>query len=342
MPMASGHLEREGLVLTWGASTDTGKVRKINEDSFLAEPGLFVVADGMGGHQAGDVASRLTVEACQAAAGQVPLLLDQVVALVTESNRRVREHADENGTDGMGTTLVGLVVIDNAGSDSLLSFNVGDSRCYMSSIDGLAQITRDHSVVQEMVTAGEITEEEALHHRERNVVTRAIGVEAYVAADFVVIPRVSPARILLCSDGVSGELTEAQIAEILASNDPPGEVAETVVRNVLLGRAADNATAVVIDIEWAELPTEIDSRHPDVITGPRPTLRDSNSHDTMPRSARFLPTPDPASDVVDVEVDEPTAQIDSLLISAVPFEAPDIVDDADYGSDREPIDDVPV
>jgi PPM family protein phosphatase len=272
--------------LTYGAATAVGKVRKLNEDAFLTGEGIVAVADGMGGHKAGEVASQITIEACAALVSSEPISLAAIERLIGTANSRVREHALAHDSLGMGTTLVGAAVVDNAGESSLLVFNVGDSRCY-AIVDGgpMVQLTIDHSVVQEMVDNGEISADEARLHAHRNVVTRAIGIEESVAADFVIAPQGRHVRLLLCSDGVSGEVSDAQLSILLRESETPDEVARAIIASVLEGFAKDNATAVVLDVrvEESEAPVELSELDP--ATGPRPTKYANLDADTLAMTA---------------------------------------------------------
>ena len=265
-------LPRSTITLVSGGATDVGKVRKVNEDSYLVAPGIVAVADGMGGHRAGDVASRMTIDACAELVTGEPLPIAAVEQLVSKANALVRAHAVEQDSMGMGSTLVGAVLVDNAGEDSLVVFNVGDSRCYATIDDGpLVQLTIDHSVVQEMVDSGEISAEEARSHAHRNVVTRAIGIEDFVAADFVVAPTGDRVRLFFCSDGVSGELSDAEIHRLLLEPGTPEEIASSVIDAVLQGSAKDNATAVVLDvIRTVSDLVDDQGASADDATGPRP------------------------------------------------------------------------
>jgi len=271
MDLGEAGAERlDDLELVWSAASDVGKVRRLNEDSFLAHPGLFLVADGMGGHAAGDVASEIAVGVFREQLAELPLVPADVERLVTEANRRVRERAEGAGMEGMGTTLVGLALVDNGGAPSLMVFNIGDSRCYSwSAGHELQLITKDHSVVQELIDAGAISVLEASRHPDRNVVTRAIGVDPSAAADFFVLPRASHQRLLLCSDGVSGPLDPELIAECLAEDAAPHEAAAALVARVLQGAATDNATCIVVDVRWADLGGDSSDADDDV-TGPKP------------------------------------------------------------------------
>ncbi len=274
--------------LSWAARSDIGKVRSLNEDSVVAEPGLFAVADGMGGHAAGDVASQLVAEHVRARRADVPLSLDALGELVTTANTAVRAEAARAGTHGMGTTLVAAMLVDNAGSESIVVVNVGDSRCYVHDENGLRAITRDHSVVQELIDARTISPEEARLHPSRNVVTRAIGADEHVAPDYVVLEPAARQRLLLCSDGVSGQLEPEDLDEILKECAAPDAAVEAIIDRVLEGRAPDNATAIVVDVEWSGLGASASEE-----TGPRPDAADEI---TAPLPLRTAVAARPGSD----------------------------------------------
>ncbi len=247
------------LQLLWSASSVVGKVRQLNEDSWLDEPGVFIVADGMGGHEAGEVASSITIDVWREHLGHLPLEIQEVEQLAIEANSRVRAYGRAEGSGGMGTTLVGLVLVDDGGHDALGIVNVGDSRCYALDPEvGLTLVTRDHSVVQELVEAGAITPSEATVHPDRNLITRAIGVDDSVIPDIIVIARpqteMQTQRFLLCSDGVSGELTDETIAYYLAYHPDPVDAVQALLDAVMETEAADNATAIVVDATWVSSP----------------------------------------------------------------------------------------
>lgn len=262
------------LELSWGAVTDVGKIRKLNEDDMLLAPGVFVVADGMGGHAAGDIASRLTIETFADIVTGGVLDLSVIAGVISDANERVRDYSSSNGHQGMGCTVVGALLVDNAGENSLVVFNVGDARCYVLADDELVQLTHDHSLVQEMVDQGEIPSSSARSHPQRNVVTRAVGIEPSVSADFVIAPRTS-LRMLLCSDGVHGEIPDERLAALLRVAGDPDTIARSIIDAVLEGRASDNATAMIIDVVR---PAGIEPLAPDAdlgVTGPRPGLATS-------------------------------------------------------------------
>ncbi len=275
----SGRTERVGDGEQWtffddslsvrvGAATHVGKIRKVNEDGFGIAPGAYVVADGMGGHKSGDVASSLALEAVRdLVAGGIPSVA-LLTAVVDDANAHVRDHAASEGRIGMGSTLVGALVVRNSDALSVAVVNVGDSRCYTLVGGHFRQVTTDHSLVQEMVERGELTTEQARTHPDRNVVTRAIGIDESVAGDFVILPELPVSRLLLCSDGVHGELSDEAISSVLNYFEDPQEAADAVIARVLESPARDNATAVVVDVRRASVGSGEAIAE---VTGPRPS-----------------------------------------------------------------------
>lgn len=233
--------------LRWGAVTHVGGHRTTNEDSYFVSDRVCLVADGMGGHAAGEVASGLVVESFESLDTADPLGLLEFEPLLSAINTRIREVGSERGTIGMGTTIVGVALIPNGSGASAVVFNVGDSRCYRLTGATLRQVTVDHSHVQELIESGDITEDEAATHPMRNVVTRALGVDPTVRADYTVLDDVN-CRLLLCSDGLSGELPENVILDVLQQEADPNVAALRLVEHVLQGPAPDNITAVVVDV----------------------------------------------------------------------------------------------
>ena len=243
-----------------GARTDVGLVREVNEDAFLAAPPVFVVADGMGGHDGGDVASRIVVEEFQrlADAGYDPAHGgDEAAATLAECQRRISEYGAARVASGRarahaGTTVVAALLVDDGGPQWLL-VNLGDSRVYRFAGGRLEQVSVDHSVVQELVDAGTITSEDAAHHPERHVITRALGGPEPAQADYFLLPLASAERLLLCSDGISGMIGDDEIAAVLAAADDPRDAADQLVERALAAGGRDNATAVVVDVVgWAD------------------------------------------------------------------------------------------
>ncbi len=249
----------EPAAVTFGASSHVGLVREVNEDSLLTDPPLFAVADGMGGHDGGDLASQTVIEEL----GRVPLtaysaasgaqkILD---AFRSTQQRLLAYGATHRGSDGRrwrgGTTAVVALLVEHEGTPHWLLANLGDSRIYTFDADDgdgrLDRVSTDHSVVQELIDTGMITEEEALVHPERHIVTRALGGPEDVAPDFFVLPVAETPRVLLCSDGINGMVPDPEIAAVLAAHRDPVVAADGLVEAALAAGGVDNATAVVID-----------------------------------------------------------------------------------------------
>ena len=248
--------------LDHGAATDVGRVREVNEDAFLAESPVFVVADGMGGHQGGDVASSIVVEEFATLVGQNHGARDGAEAVATTLDacqRRIAEYGEQlAGRDSLrrrkwyaGTTaVVALLVHDDDGPRWLVA-NLGDSRAYRFGRDGLEQVTTDHSVVQEFVDSGRLAENEVATHPERHVITRALGGPNPKEADYFGVPLATAGRLLLCSDGVTGMIDDAEIEGILRDTEDPREAADRLVAAAVAAGGEDNATAVVVDVVGA-------------------------------------------------------------------------------------------
>lgn len=234
------------IVVTHGAATHTGLRRTLNEDSFIAQTPLFLVADGMGGHAAGDVASTAVVESFRPLAGRTALTLDDVRFALA----RARTTVDGLGVDGVsraGTTLTGVAVASVDGIGYWMVVNVGDSRTYRLTRAGLERLTIDHSVVQELIDAGEIDESEANEDRRRNIITRAIGAGSSGEPDYWMVPAELGDRILVCSDGLSSEVPDLLIREILRTYTDPQRAAEQLIARALAQGGRDNITAIVVD-----------------------------------------------------------------------------------------------
>jgi len=231
----------------WGAASDTGRVRQGNEDSYLVVDGLFAVADGMGGHQAGEVASHLALETLQTeftAAGT-----DVLVRAVESANHTLvaRSTADPE-LAGMGTTLVAMALVEASGRDAIGVVNVGDSRLYLLSDGELAQITEDHSLVATMERQGRLTAAEAAVHPQRNILTRALGIDGTVLVDSWEILPIIGDRYLICSDGLFNEVDENRIAATLRRLADPNEACRELIRLANEGGGRDNITCVVVDV----------------------------------------------------------------------------------------------
>jgi PPM family protein phosphatase len=223
-----------------GSATDIGRVRERNEDAILVSPPLFVVADGMGGHRGGDVASHIAVETMEELEGEDG---GSLAEHVRRANRAVWDRSSEDqGLTGMGTTLTAARI----DGDSVALAHVGDSRAYLLRDGTLRQLTDDHTLVARMVRAGEITEEEAEVHPHKNVMTRALGTEETVEVDEDAVALEDGDRLLLCSDGLTGMVTEDQIQAILEANPDPQTAAERLVRSANRAGGVDNISVVVL------------------------------------------------------------------------------------------------
>ena len=243
--MTGAQASEPPIVVAVGAASDTGLRRRVNEDAFLAQAPLFLVADGMGGHDAGDRASAAVVAEFAAFVGRESLTIDQVRAAL----RRARTRVGAIGSAGRaaGTTLTGVVVAEVGGAGYWLTVNVGDSRTYRYAHGVLEQISVDHSVVQELIDAGEISGADAGTDSRRNEITRAIGAGSDGQADYWMVPAEPGDRILVCSDGLSGELTAARLRDILSDEHDPQDAATRLIHEALLHGGRDNITAIVVD-----------------------------------------------------------------------------------------------
>lgn len=240
------------MLLKHGVATDTGNVRPQNEDAYVASDQLFAVADGMGGHNAGEVASALaTTLLLERAVGQT-LTPEWFVEAITLINRTIHESAAESTERrGMGTTICALALVKPLGETTepqqVALANVGDSRIYLARSGTFRQLSVDHSYVQELVTEGLITEEEARVHPRRNIVTRALGIDDRVAVDSWLIPLFSGDRFILCSDGLVDEVPTADIAALAAQQREPQIIADALVALAKRNGGRDNITVVVVD-----------------------------------------------------------------------------------------------
>jgi serine/threonine protein phosphatase PrpC len=243
--------------LRYAGTSNVGAVRANNEDSFLAAPPFWVVADGMGGHAHGDLASRAAIEVFDRARGTGPAQARAVLDAVQDANAAVLELREETIS---GTTLTGVAIVDIDGAGPhWMTFNIGDSRTYSWDGRRLTQQSVDHSAVQELINAGVITAADAAAHPQRNVVTRALGAEDEVEPDVWLVPLRARQTFLLCSDGLTKELDDEEIARIIvfhdqqASREPDGPtLAERLVGAAVAAGGRDNVTVVVVESEVSE------------------------------------------------------------------------------------------
>ena len=234
-----------------GGATHVGQVRSSNQDSFvmLAEAELYGVADGMGGHNGGEVASKMAVEALEAHAGEASL--ENLKQAARIGNRKIFERAgNDKDLHGMGTTLCAVRVVPGADGegDEIGWINVGDSRVYLFRDDTLIQLSRDHSLVEDLLRDGQLTEEEAAVHPKRNIITRALGIDVDVDVDGSTVIPFNGDRFVLCSDGLFGEVTSDQMSSVLRRLADPKEAADELVRLANESGGRDNITVVIVEV----------------------------------------------------------------------------------------------
>lgn len=229
----------------FGSRTEVGHVREHNEDSLVVTPPLFAVADGMGGHEAGEVASEVAINTLAELAPASPDGDALARAVVAANLEVIKAPGKGIGREGMGTTLTAAVLE----GERLVIAQVGDSRAYLLHQGRLQQLTRDHSLMADMIEAGQLTEAEARVHPNRSVITRAIGSDPHMQPDIYELNVETGDRILLCSDGVTTMLEDPQIARIMGSSETAQECADNLVAAALDAGGYDNATAVVMDVE---------------------------------------------------------------------------------------------
>ncbi|QYG91054.1 Stp1/IreP family PP2C-type Ser/Thr phosphatase [Iamia sp. SCSIO 61187] len=233
-----------------GSASDVGQVRSNNQDSKLVSDGVgvYAVADGMGGHQGGEVASAIAVETLEA------IITDpttpSVVEAVKEANRRIFSRAaDSAELRGMGTTLVAIALVNQGTDDEEVAWvNVGDSRVYLLRDEELHQLSRDHSLVEDLRRGGQLSDEEAAVHPQRNILTRALGIDQDVEVDTGAVVPLKGDRFLLCSDGLFNEVDRATLIAVLSEGDDPDAIATELVRLANAGGGRDNITCVVADV----------------------------------------------------------------------------------------------
>lgn len=241
----------QDVELAWGAATDTGQ-RAENQDSSVALPPVFAVADGMGGHAEGRQAAEAVVDRLAAAEG-TSLTVEGLREAIREADERIRSVAESIAdARGMGTTVAGVAlveaVVEGTPQPCWAVFHVGDSRVYLFADGRLERVSTDHSVVQELLDAGMIREGDVASHPQRHLVTRALGVGAPGNPDVTLLPVEPGQRFLACSDGLTGEMDDEEIARLLAAAADPGEAAAVLVRTAADRGASDNVTAVVVDV----------------------------------------------------------------------------------------------
>jgi serine/threonine protein phosphatase PrpC len=272
--------------LAWGAGTHAGRIRPDNEDHLHASNGIYVVADGMGGHEAGEIASALAVERIRDVliAEDLAPTAERVVEAISQANGDIFRAAIANpGQAGMGTTVTAIAVIEdpmagrgepnidaNDGLDldkvtpvvprdqpeALVLANVGDSRTYLYRHGRLRRVTIDHSYVQELVSTGHITDDEARTHPRRNIITRALGIEPDVKVDWWTLPLVRGDRFVLCSDGLVDEIADPDIRKVLAENSDPQAAVDLLIEMANEAGGRDNVTIIIVDVLEGDTPPD--------------------------------------------------------------------------------------
>ena len=283
------------ILRRYAGVTNTGRRRRHNEDAFVCEPPLFAVADGMGGPRAGEVASRLAATAVKAdeASGTGA---ERVVALILEANRRVFQRSSEDAdVSGMGTTMI-VALVEDAG----VTFgHVGDSRAYLLRGDALEQLTEDHSLVAELVRTGRLSPEEAEHHPQRSVITRALGTDPDVDVDtFTVVPEAGDI-FLICSDGLTTMIDDETIRSVLQERERDlDDAARELVRLANKAGGEDNITVVAFELaDEPSAPSSIEETRPmPAVSDPVKDLEDTlDESDAVPAVDTIVVPPSEAA-----------------------------------------------
>ncbi|MGQ0616111.1 MAG: Stp1/IreP family PP2C-type Ser/Thr phosphatase [Acidimicrobiia bacterium] len=279
------------IALRWGSASDVGQVRANNQDSRFTADELFAVADGMGGHRGGEVASSVALEAL--ASTFVDRSPEGLRDAAREANTVVFEQAsDDPELQGMGTTLVAVATID--GASTLAWVNVGDSRLYLFRGGELLRVSQDHSLVEEAVRSGELSAEEARDHPQRHIVTRALGIGATVDVDVGTIEPSVGDRLVLCSDGLYDAVEDERIAGVLQRLAGADDVAAELVRLANVGGGRDNITVVVVDVFDDQDPSTPPPSSAVTTTQPHPDLAGfTTAAPAAPDDARTSPAADP-------------------------------------------------
>ncbi|KGJ79656.1 serine/threonine protein phosphatase [Cryobacterium roopkundense] len=272
--------EAAPIAVSVGAATDVGLRRQSNEDAYLAQGSLYLVADGMGGHVAGEIASATVISAFTDLSLRPSVTLDRLRETFADAVARVAALPVGAGA-GAGTTLTGVAIGSLDQNAYWIVLNLGDSRTYRLSSRVLEQISVDHSVVQELVDSGELTAAQAATNAQRNIVTRSIGAGSRSEPDYWFIPAEPGDRILVCSDGLTGELSDEHIRSILNAEPEPQAAAARLVREALQRGGRDNVTVVVVDALSILGDLEGDETIPRHLTAVADTPPDFD--DTIPR-----------------------------------------------------------
>jgi protein phosphatase len=271
-----------------GAKTDVGRIREVNEDSFLADGPLFAIADGMGGHLAGDVASQTAIKVIvESAAAHAPEKPEDLEEYVLRANKGIYEKASSDPQlRGMGTTCTLIYIKESTAHLA----HVGDSRAYLLRDGELSQVTEDHTLVQRMVKEGRLRQDEASHHPQRNIISRALGIDAEVQVDLLTLELVAGDRLLINSDGLSSMIDDQSIKRILMNTATSSQAAEELVEAALEAGGEDNVTVVVLDVKdddgSAPVPTRTTTEPREIALGSGVEIQD-HEEDAPPRRGRI-------------------------------------------------------
>lgn len=233
--------------LSWAEATDTGRRREINQDAVLARYPLFIVADGMGGHIGGEIASASAVERLRGVVENGSVTPRAIEKALAKAVKDIASHP-ETTDEGTGTTVTGVFLDASGDVPNWVTLNIGDSRVYLVRDGSIVQITTDHSVVQELMSAGRLSPEEAENHPYGNVITRALGPSDSVRPDYVRLDVLDGDRFVICSDGLTKELTDYGIQHFLAEHPDPAEAVDAMLDAALENGGRDNITIIVLDV----------------------------------------------------------------------------------------------
>lgn len=246
------------IELSWHAITDVGRRRETNQDSYVTSPPIFAVADGMGGHSAGEIASAAVVRRLAELGGATKVSKRDLIDALADATDDIEVDAGDTEL-GAGTTVTGVVLGTSDSAPTWRVFNIGDSRVYQYFKGALSQITTDHSVVQHLIDTGSIAPEEADTHPHANVITRAVGFNEEPIPDFTALALIPGQRILICSDGLTKELTDIGLQHFLATTETAEDAATALVHHALENSGRDNITVVVIDVH--AVGADVDTGH---------------------------------------------------------------------------------
>lgn len=237
---------------TWAALSDVGRRRETNQDAFLAEYPMFVVADGMGGHAGGEIASAAVIDQLRSLLPLGVLTPETIEAALERAKDEIVRHP-ETTDEGTGTTLTGIFRTHVDGRARWVALNIGDSRVYQLRDGAIAQVTTDHSVVQELIDAGRIRPDEAEGHPYSNVITRAVGASEFTVPDYTALDPQDGDVFVICSDGLTKELTDYGIAHFAAAHPDPAEALAAMMTAALDNGGRDNVTLIVVRVSTSDL-----------------------------------------------------------------------------------------